>query len=304
MSDSDLVGLLRLTAARYRGRVVGLKLYDSNVCTSDVDWRTTFQNKPLPPDWFRHQLRLRHDGRQLTLRSNDRFIALQIRDNFSTITPFAVNRPDRMSSLLRRFSRIGARRWPVFGDAVEDSPSLPRRPNVVRVIERLDLSDDERLHVYRNGLTVYAQPDSLQRVLHLIGAVVDLAGLLPATADAPVDLSDLPAEYLTLGPLIRTWANSDDSEREHQLARAPSTRLQKLVKSVAPHFKSIKAYLDSFRRDPLPESATALGSLAECAAEAELLLAARGRAVSEKRLRASRRVPKKRNEPSRVKRTR
>ena len=99
---------------------------------------------------------------------------------------------------------------------------------------------------------------------------------LPRAADeTPVDFSDLPADFIGLISLMKSWAVSDDQQRSEKLSRAPSPRLTRLVKQVTPHLGAIDVYLESFQGRAIAESAAAPGCLAECALEAQLVLAER-----------------------------
>jgi hypothetical protein len=260
-------------------------MYDPNVGTSGVDWRDAVENRPVASDWFRKQTKIRHGGRELTLRANDRFVALDVRGDFA-VKPFSVNRPDRVLGISQRSSvRIGAKSRTVFSQTATETRAVVAQRGIGRAIEGLELSADESVHVYANGVTVYLRPPSLQRVLAAIAAVVVLADELPTGGEPTVDFSDLPSDLASLSQLATRWGIADDADREDRLARASTRSLQRLVGAVMPHLVFINAHLDSFGDRAVPESAAALGALAECAVEAQLILDHRGRrAVPNKRL--------------------
>jgi hypothetical protein len=275
--DLTLVGFLKILASRDRGRVSRFNLYDPNVCTSAFDWREALEDRPPPPDRFRHRLMLKHDGQPITVYSNDHFVAVSARGRFGSLVPFSINRPDLVMPL-RRLSKVpAAKKWRVYIGTNAGVPPVLGRPDVVRAIERLALGHHESLHVYGNGLTVYIRPKSADRVADVVAGAATLANLLPLTERPAADFSDLPHEFRALVGLFNKWAKSDDQERADRLAQTSRQRLERLVNQVAPHFASINAYLDRFRDGAVSESAAALGTLAECATEAQLLLAKRGR---------------------------
>jgi hypothetical protein len=293
------VDLLRVVATRYRGRVTTLNLYDPNVCTSAIDWRDALENRPPPPDHFRHQLKLKLGGRSIGVRSNDRLIAIDAKGTFGSEVPFSINRPDRVMMCATHLARqMGARNWRVFVQIGKNVPSTLDQNTIRHAIETLGLGADESLHVYANGLTVYIRPDSVARVVDAIAATVAIADALPSIKISSLAIDDCPKEFGALKPLFERWAKSDDQERTDLLARASPSRLEGLVTRVKPYFTAINAYLDSFGDGPMPEFAMALGSLAECASEAQLLLGkkTRTKAVSNRRLQptAARRVSRKR----------
>jgi hypothetical protein len=274
--DRTLVGFLKILAKRYRGRVARLNLHDPNVCTSTFDWREALDDRPPPLDRFRYQLKLKHDGQSITVSSNDRFVAVSARGKFGSPVPFSINRPDRVVMRLPRVTKLAAlRKWRVYVETNADVPPVMTRPDVLRAMEQLALGQDESLHVYGNGLTVYIRPKSAQRVADVVVGAATLANHLPSTERLP-EFGDLPMEFRALARLIDKWAESDDQKRADRLARASRDRLESLVRQVAPHFAAINAYLDRFRSRAVSDSAAALGTLAECATEAQLLLAKRG----------------------------
>lgn len=267
---SSPVDLLKTLATHYRVRVTTINLHDANVCTSELNWQDALANRTPAPDRFRHQLKLKHGGRSVGVRSNDRFIAIEARGSFGSEEPFSINRQDRVTICRTRLARrVGSTKWRVFTGKGKDVPRVLNQLTVRRAIERLQLGRNESVHVYANGLIAYIMPGSAERVIDVIAATASIANALPSTR-AP--LPKVPEEFATLRPLLKTWANSDDEERSELLARASRSRLGGLVKAVAPMFPAINAYLDSLGDGPMPESATALGALAECASEAQLLL--------------------------------
>jgi hypothetical protein len=296
---SDPVDLLRALAKRYRVRVTALNLYDPNVCTSGIDWRDALENRPPPLDYFRYQTKLNVAGRSVRIRSNDRFIAVDLRGGFAIDNPFSVNRPDRVMMLLTHpVRRIGAKQWRVFLEPGKGVPAQLDQHAMRRPIQSLNLGTDESLHVYRNGLTAYMRPDSIQRVVDAMAAAVTIADELAAVKKpASSSVEDYPKEFRSLVPLVEKWAKSDDEERADLLARVTRSCLEDLVRQVTPYFTAINRYLDSFGDGPMPESATALGTLAESASEAQILLRPKvNRVVRKRRLHptAARRASRKR----------
>jgi hypothetical protein len=106
----------------------------------------------------------------------------------------------------------------------------------------------------------------------VLSGVTAIADALPAAQEETVDYGELPAVFHSLIDLLEKWDETDDDERSERLARASRAELRQLVAAVEPHFESINRYLDGFGETPLPESAIALGALAEAASEAQLLL--------------------------------
>jgi hypothetical protein len=270
------VALLEQLANRHRRRLASCNIHDSNVCTSTLDWQEALDSRAPPPDRFRHELKLKHRGRPVTLRSNDQFVAIEVRGDFGIDAVFSINRRDRVMMTSPRLSkRTKFRKWLLFVDGVVGPPSILEEVEVRCAIEALELDPHESLHVYRNGLTLYSRPTSDQRLADLLGSAVAVAERLPAAEKVVRSFAALPSEFRSLVPMIRRWAVSDDAERMARMERASRGQLELLVRRLTPVFPAINKYLDSFGGTP-SEPAVALGTLAECATEAELLLRRRG----------------------------
>jgi hypothetical protein len=274
MTGPDPVALLRSLAKQYRARVVKENLHDPAVATSEVDWRT-WNEQPPPPDRFRHQVKLKIDGRRFAVRANDRYVVVETRDVRSSVV-FAINRPDHVLWLTHRLPKgLGSKKLALYvADGIASLPVLDQ-PEMLRRIEALELGREESLHVAGNGLLVYLRPRSTQRIADVLNQLGPLIDLLPEPAMPAEDFGDLPEEFGHLIPLMKSWARSDDAERSGILERASNVRLTRLVSQVEPHFASINSYLDGFHDGALTESAATLATLAECATEAQLLLARR-----------------------------
>jgi hypothetical protein len=167
---------------------------------------------------------------------------------------------------------IGVLKRPVFASAAASVPTWS--PELEKAIDDLDLKADESVHLYRNGVVVYSQPRSIQELLEIVAKTIAIAAQLPAD-QAALNLDDLPPEFSGLAALIRKWGESDDDARSARMARTSTAQLRALVTALHPHFDSIKAHLDSFGDGAMPQSAIALGALAESAAEAHLTLGER-----------------------------
>ena len=273
----DAIELLAEVAASYQRRTTNTKMYDPNVGISGGDWRDALEGRPVGLDWFRKQFKTTDAGRKLILRANDQFIAADVRGEFGVI-PFSINRPDLVCGHSRQSStRVGSNSMVLFSHAVDEVSAVLGKPSVRRAIEGLRLTTDESVHVYANCVAVYLRPTSRQRILDGVASAIALADELPTAAATRVDFGDLPAELVARGL-------SHDVDREERLGRASTRSLQSLVRVVAPLFGAVNAYLDSYGDAPMSDAATVISALAECAAEAHVVLEHRGAAVPDKRL--------------------
>ena len=120
-------------------------------------------------------------------------------------------------------------------------------------------------------MVLYFKPSGADAVVRVIDILTSLVGpAKPRTI--PAGTASLPRKLRNLFPLMKRCAESDDADRSRLLEEASKRALENLVEAVEPHLGEIDDYLNSFGDRPMPEAATALGTLAECAVEARLLL--------------------------------
>jgi len=193
---------------------------------------------------------------------------------------FAVNQPVNQPALFsawpqRRPVRLGGRSVKVYSPEESDVVAL-KSPEIIRCLTDLELARTDSLRVFHNGLLIAVTARTAQRVVHILNGLEPLIVRLPPYREPAETFSDLPARFADLVPRLRAWAIGDDSERIGKVTRASTKTLNHLVKRVKPRLASINRYLDRFPKGP-PESAAALGTLAECTCEAVVVLEGRNR---------------------------
>lgn len=141
-----------------------------------------------------------------------------------------------------------------------------------RLIERINLQTDEELNISQGLVRAYLRLATAERLMSFINAVMEV---MPHEESGRYnEIKQLPEELQALIPLLPKWAIDDDEERTRKVRRcSPSTR-QKLVDTVVPLLPEINQFLDGFGKNP-PEAVCALGSLAQAAVEAQMLLASK-----------------------------
>lgn len=245
-------------------------MYDSDVC-GDFELSEAFGDTEPPADRLRFEVRLSVDDRRFAIRANDRYLAIQVRGDFAAGL-FSINRPSTFMAFygeMRKCSPIGEHAVYIYLNDPE--PATLQQAAVRDTILALRLGPDESLRVYRNGISAYLRPGLQRPIIDVLKLLGKLADELPADETRPLPLRELPGQFRRLIPLIRKWGISDDADRTERLERASRRQLQALVRGVSPSLVAINAYLDGFT-EPIPEAAAALGSLAETATEAELIL--------------------------------
>ena len=142
-----------------------------------------------------------------------------------------------------------------------------------RALKRLQLTEDESLHIYRNGIVLYLKRNSKNDVMLAIEVACRLTEHLAKRGDKEqLDLIGLPRKFENLFGLIPKWAISDDEMRGDMLSETSQATLQSFVNVVRPYLPDIDEFLDSFGEKEPPEGAVALGALAECCLEAQIRL--------------------------------
>ena len=163
----------------------------------------------------------------------------------------------------------------VSSDGAESTISFLRNSSFQQTVKALRLSTKESLHIGYGWASLYLQRFVCDDVLQTLDTLYQLLAMLPFKEETPINFEGLPEQFKILIPLMKQWSISDDNDRSEKLGKVSSKTLSRLVQVVTPNFDKINQYLDSFEKRPLSESAILLGSLAECAVEAQLLLKAR-----------------------------
>lgn len=274
MAERPRLQVLQDLRTRYGGRLSRCNMHDPNVSTSSLDWADALKPGPPPPDRFVQQLKFRYAARPVVIYGSRLCLSVRLLADIGINFTFSINRVDRLMPEPSPAPAWPTQRWPVFvyGDARGAAARFLSTPQLMRAIDALNLSADESLHVYRNAVDIYTSSTIASRVEELLEGAGALADALPRARLHRTDYSSVPEIFRSLVPLLEKWSQSDDDDRAERLARSSRAELTKFVAAVEPHFESINRYLDGFGDKSMPESATALGALAEAAAEAQILL--------------------------------
>jgi hypothetical protein len=169
---------------------------------------------------------------------------------------------------------IGRRKYFLFtesGHLTSEHLNLIANPALARLLDSAKLTDGESIHFFEDAVSAYIIGSTLDRLNEAIDKLVVLAAAIQGPEEGQDNLQ-LPIQFRPLLPLIRKWSISDDEDRELFLGEQPLSVLLRFVEQVQPFLTSINSYLDSFGNRELPKEAIALSRLAECAAEAQLLI--------------------------------
>jgi hypothetical protein len=275
---------IRISALRVLSKQVGRPVkrcnhWDRNVCDFKISENYRVW-KAVTGHPFLRELRFQHQGRRITLMANPEYICIRVdsKDNFPIVC--SINQDEKVLFMKEANLYVGDdQRCPVFiqqSDTASDTLlALLKSSALLEVVEQFLRDRSESLHISNGRITLFSTVSSAGEVNSAIEKLSFLMDRCEALGAPRVsDFSDLPAQFHNLVPLIERWAESDDADRDALLDEASDSELMDLVSAVDPRFKQINEYLDSFEGTPT-ESATALGTLAECAAEAQLKLSQR-----------------------------
>jgi hypothetical protein len=259
---TDQVAILKEIAKHEGKKTRPLKLFDPQIGTG-------------ARDMFREQAAFEHRGRKLRMWASADFMRVQISGSFA-VAACSVNRRSYGVPLEARIP--GFPSLPVFASvAGNDCGPLLNSVAFQQALSDLKLKKKESLHTYENAVELYLQRESSEETMSAIATACALADQFPPAGPVRLDLSGLPENFKGLSALIRKWAIADDQERSELIDAASNRELERLVRALLPFFSPIDEYLKSFGTQPLSESAIALGTLAECASEAQRRLSGSGR---------------------------
>ena len=184
---TDPMTILKDIGKQYGRRVSRANHYDANVCTSPIDRERPWEILALPGDIFRHKLNITLGDRKITLHANGDFITATVSGNLEWDV-CSINRQDKVFQLDLIQSRV-----PGF----ESLPVYSRQPHtvlrqllnsaaLVKALNALRLTEQESVHIYRNGIGLYLQRDSKDGVLSAVEVARNLAE----------QLATLSAEFL------------------------------------------------------------------------------------------------------------
>jgi hypothetical protein len=281
-------GLLRAIARDEKKRVQRCEFYDRNVCDFEfADFKVHIDpiskkyraSAPLIRSGgpFTSKVGLLRAGHPVFIWANSEVMLISARGELRIQTTCSINVANADDFRLSKLAVEGLD-FPVFiRSAVKPTKellaflsSLEVRRSAQAVLRR----GADSLHFRAGEVALYLRPDSAEEARNAIEVLLKFVGPFRPQRQQ-WDLTGLPSEFQHLTPLIEKWAESDDSLRSDLISEAGEPSLRELVESVAPHFDSMKAYLDSLD-DDLPEAAMALQALAECAAEARMAIKDRG----------------------------
>lgn len=274
MRNVNSQNTLQQIAKQMRARVSNCKHYDPNVCSYEPDPDNVADIITKAGQPFLRRATFTKDQQKIRLYANDDF--LQITLPFETgLDPMSLNRKDEIYFFKPAGAvQVGTQSYQIFsrkGVLNEKQKALVHDPAFKTLVDNMRPIADESLHFYGNGLSIYLFRPTADRAVRILDEAGKLLSQM-SSSPARVDFSDLPPQFSSLLPLLRSWGITDDAEREERREATPRLALQAIVEEVRPHLRAIDSYLDSFGRQPLSESAVALGALAEFVVETELYL--------------------------------
>lgn len=268
---------LKEIARKLGKRTASFNLMDPQVGRSSSEGKDGLFVEPAPSEFFTRKLSFETNGFLVTLRVNDEFLVADVKGSFGgfVLCSFLNNKvfePSRKLAPISLCQIFGYKVYVGSPPAAEGTIEILQNPYFQNLVTSLHLSKKESLHIGDGYAALYLQRFICEDVLNSLDILYKLLALLPSVEKEPINFQDIPEGFHKLIPLIRLWGISDDQERSEKISKASSNTLGDLVSAVEPEFNAIYSYLASFQNNPLTEQAILLGSLAECASEAKLLM--------------------------------
>jgi hypothetical protein len=277
----------------FRRKHDGRKALAGIAARAKAELRRVQMKYTIARGWMDTECHVQFQGRGFACRTNGEVLCLDT--DVVTCLEFSVGRRDRFFLLDRRIEMvIGQLRLPVFTHRPFKGIEIPSPDHWLSVegnrqtIEALGIRHREILQVLRNGVTLCITPRDDEENWQLLERLGHVAEALPPPEEEGLadgeelinglvfDPARLPEALQHLTPLIRKWSISDNFKRTDAEEAASAAELQQLVDAVSPHFSFIDSYLASLP-EPYRNEAILLSTLAECAAEADLVLKERRR---------------------------
>jgi hypothetical protein len=261
-----------------QARVRKCEVYDSHVCSFEPDPSNIAKIVTLQGQPFCKQTSFIKQGQKVRLYANDAFLNLLIshrhnKEHEFVMEPISVNRSIDFLTPAGTME-AGGQSYQIFSrkGVLSADQSAIVDTTLIGLLERLRPAPEESIHIYASDMVIYLYHPSLERTLRTIDLASSFLEHLPRPVPQQSNLSELPPQFHPLIPLIKAWGISDDGEREERREQTSRAVLQRIVDEIRPYYGAINSYLDSFGDHPEPDAATALGALAEFAAETDLYL--------------------------------
>jgi hypothetical protein len=275
MTSSNATSVLLEIVRLMKARASSCERLDLNVCAFEPDPSNVVKVIITRGEPFIRQTTFVKEGQRVRLYANQDFLTLWMPHKFD-VDPISINKRDMNFFLKPAGELVAGRTHEVFaGDGVlsSDQKAFLGDAALLEFVKSVNLAGAESIHFHRNGMSIYLSRPSFERTcksIDLACAFLRYASTL-VTREVELELRTLPPSFHPLIPLIRAWGISDDAEREERRSQVSKEALQRLVDEVKLYFGVINSYLNSFG-DQQSDAATALGALAEFAAETDLYL--------------------------------
>jgi hypothetical protein len=250
---------LNKLAIQTRGKIIKQDLFNSN-----------FEQKSM-------QSLIIKDLKSYKIQVNDFGRLCSIKININTTVAFAINKPDHVLYYQIPI-RLKSIPYIIYvsesnKDLIEKKPFHDACNAIGHLLEKLNISPEEGVFVYRNAIHFACKTDR-----DLVSTLNDITGLLndnkeifkQKTRNAFL-IKNVPEQLKPLVPLIKKYSRSDDSERQELVEGMTSKKIKQLIASVDPYMNDINNFLNSFKDTPLSEEATLIGNLAELVSELKVV---------------------------------
>lgn len=193
--------------------------------------------------------------------------SVKLETPLTTSLLFSINFPDKVCLAKKQLSEVSGI-GKIFTDNSKDD-QIQLCINLLNdSLKSLNFDINEGLTVYRNSLQLTLKQDrQIQPEIEVLKKIKSLIELNFPDKSNEIDYSDLPIDLRQLLLKLKSFAISDDFERDELIEGLSTKQRTNLIKLIEPKIGEINLFLDGFGDRPLTEGAIGLQCLAELTTE-------------------------------------
>jgi len=212
-----------------------------------------------------------YKGFKMRINEHGKLFGIDI--NVNTSLALAINNPNRVMFYDTPFVPENSHYTIYLSDDDESTPAhvffTGCYAALHAILLKIGLQANESVFIYANKFCMALRADR-----DLIPVLDDITGLIAAfpvifkkEVKQKIEPENIPDNLQPLLPWLKKFAISDDAERQELSEKTGKKKKLELMKAVAPLMPEINRFLDSFKKEPMPEEAMLIGNLAELVSE-------------------------------------
>ena len=193
--------------------------------------------------------------------------SVKLETPLTTSLLFSINFPDKVCLAKKQLSEVSGI-GKIFTDNSKDDQIQLCIKLLNDSLKSLNFDINEGLTVYRNSLQLTLKQDrQILPEIEVLNKIKSLIELNFPDKSSETDYSDLPIDLRQLLLKLKSFAISDDFERDELIEGLSTKQRTDLIKLIEPKIGEINLFLGTFGDRPLTEGAIGLQCLAELTTE-------------------------------------